>query len=171
LTDVVPAINQVFGMGVDLALVLGIMGLVWTGAPLSITPVFSIGGKDPRVWNLLNNVQGVLGTPQGLDRSHNFIEADSSPTRDDLYVTGNAWTMNISRFEQWYNMVPEDRAFSSDDMADFAAKRYHESIQTNPNFYYGPFTGMVARNAGFLFITNMFANYSTANPDGELSRS
>lgn len=77
----------------------------------------------------------------------------------------------MSRFEQWYNSVPSNKTFSVDAMADFADERLTESIETNPNFYYGPFTGMIARNAGYLFIARLFANHSTANPGGVLSKS
>lgn len=48
-------------MGVDLATVLAVMGTVWGGNPLSLDPSFSIGGKDDRVTNLLDNLGGLLG--------------------------------------------------------------------------------------------------------------
>lgn len=49
-------------MGVDLALILATMGLVWTGNPVSLNPSFSIGGYDPSVQNLLGNALGLLGS-------------------------------------------------------------------------------------------------------------
>ena len=52
----------VYGMGVDLATILAIMGTVWTGDVLSLDPSFSIGGPDTGVNNLLNNLGGVLGS-------------------------------------------------------------------------------------------------------------
>lgn len=169
LAEVVSAINEVYGMGVELALVLGIMGVVWTGDPISLDPSFSIGKNDTAVHNALDDLQGLLGTPQGLVGSHNFIESDSSPTRDDLYVTGNNYAMNLSRFESWYDMVPEGETFTSAVMAEYAAKRFHETVAENPYFYYGPFTGMIARNAGYLFITRLFANHSSEHPEGVLT--
>jgi len=48
-------------MGVDLATVLAIMGTVWTGDAISLDPSFSIGGVDPGVNNLLDNLGGILG--------------------------------------------------------------------------------------------------------------
>lgn len=169
LAEVVSAINEVYGMGVELALVLGIMGVVWTGDPISLDPSFSIGKNDTAVHNALDDLQGILGTPQGLVGSHNFIESDSSPTRDDLYVTGNNYAMNLSRFESWYDMVPEGESYTSEVMAEYAAKRFHETVAENPYFYYGPFTGMIARNAGYLFITRLFANHSSEHPEGVLT--
>lgn len=56
----------VYGMGVDLATILAIMGTVWTGDVLSLDPSFSIGGPDTGVNNLLNNLGGVLGSNASL---------------------------------------------------------------------------------------------------------
>jgi hypothetical protein len=52
----------VMGMGTELALVLGIMGTVWTGNPLSLDPGFSIGGPAIGPDNILGNLLGLLGT-------------------------------------------------------------------------------------------------------------
>ncbi|KAF2767032.1 Cloroperoxidase [Teratosphaeria nubilosa] len=167
------AINEVYGVSVELATILAVMGVVWTGNPISLNPSFSIGDADPQAQNLLGNVLGLLGSPRGLDHSHNFIEADSSPTRDDLYVTTDPVTMNLTTFEQLYDMVPENsgRTFTLDVMADFAKKRWDHSIATNPYFYYGPVTGTIARNTGFCFVKNLMANYSAEHPEGVLSKS
>lgn len=50
-------------MGIDLALVLGIMGTVWTGNPLSSDPGFSIGGTTDvhGIDNIVGNIFGLLG--------------------------------------------------------------------------------------------------------------
>lgn len=48
-------------MGLDLGLVLGVMGTVWVGDPISLNPSFSIAGESPAIDNLLNGVFGVLG--------------------------------------------------------------------------------------------------------------
>ncbi|CAG8100898.1 unnamed protein product [Penicillium salamii] len=168
--NVITAINEVYGMGVDLATILAIMGTVWTGDPLSLDPRFSIGGRDTGVNNLLNNLGGLLGEPQGLIGSHNFIESDSSNTRDDLYVTGNSHTLNMDKFMAWYNMST-DGTFDMDLMAKRAKIRFDESIQTNPDFYYGPVTGLIARNAGYLFSGRLFRNHSIENPEGVLTKS
>ncbi|KAJ5095070.1 hypothetical protein N7532_007361 [Penicillium argentinense] len=167
--NVITAINEVYGMGVDLATILAIMGTVWTGDPLSLDPSFSIGGRDTGVNNLLNNLGGLLGDPQGLIGSHNFIEADSSNTRDDLYVTGNNHKLNMDKFMEWYNMST-DGTFDMDLMAKRAKIRFDQSVQTNPNFYYGPVTGLIARNAGYIFSGRLFRNHSHENPEGVLTK-
>ncbi|EED17824.1 oxidase, putative [Talaromyces stipitatus ATCC 10500] len=169
LAEVVPAINQVWGMALDLGLILGVMGTVWVGDPISLNPSFSIAGESPAIEDLLNNVFGILGTPRGLNGSHNFIESDSSPFRDDLYLTGDAWTLNLTKFQHLYDMST-DGTFSMDLMAEFAKDRYYESVATNPNFYYGPFTGAIARNAGYIFAGRLFRNHSVENPEGVLTK-
>ncbi|GAM43054.1 hypothetical protein TCE0_044r17560 [Talaromyces pinophilus] len=169
LAEVIPAINEVWGMGADLGLVLSVMGTVWVGNPLSINPSFSIAGESPAVESLLGNLFGILGVPRGLNGSHNFIESDSSPFRDDLYLTGDAWTLNLTKFQGLYDMST-DGTFSMDLIAEFAKNRYEESVATNPNFYYGPFTGAIARNAGYIFAGRLFRNHSVENPDGVLTK-
>ncbi|KAK6838809.1 hypothetical protein RU639_000907 [Aspergillus parasiticus] len=168
-TKVVPAINEVYGLGVDLATILGAMGTVWTGNPLSLDPSFSIGGGNTGVNNLLGNLGGLLGEPRGLIGSHNFIESDSSNTRDDLYTTGNNHALNMSKFMEWYNMST-DGTFSMDLMAKRAMIRMDQTKQSNPEFYYGPVTGLIARNAGYLFPARLSRIYSQVNPEGVLTK-
>lgn len=169
LIDAVSGMHQVYNMGIDLALILAVMGVVWTGDPISLDPSFSIGGNSTAVWNALDNVQGVLSTPQGISHSHNFLEADASPTRNDLYLTDDAWTMNMTRFQQLYDTVPSEESFSFDVLSKWSAARFNESVQTNKYFYYGPFTGMIARNAGYFFVGRLFANHSEETTEGTLS--
>ncbi|RFU33006.1 heme-thiolate peroxidase, partial [Scytalidium lignicola] len=170
MVEVTAAINEVWGMGLDLAGILAVMGTVFVGNPLSLDPGFSIGGETGSSENLLGNVFGLLGTPRGLLGSHNIIESDSSITRDDLYVTGDASTLNLSKFNEWYKMSNGTGDYNMDLMADLANIRFQETIATNPNFYFGPFTGMIARNAGFLFAGRLFANHSVENPTGVLTK-
>jgi hypothetical protein len=107
-----------------------------------------------------------------LAGSHNFIEADSSNTRDDLYVTGDAATLNLTLFTEWYNQDPDPIGdFNMDLAADRANLRFEHSVSTNPNFWYGPFTGMIARNAGYIFAGRILSNHSVERPEGHLSMS
>ncbi|OJD31450.1 oxidase [Diplodia corticola] len=170
--EVVNAINQVMGMGVDLALILGIMGTVWTGNPLAVDPGFSIGGTVPGdgTDNLLGNLVGLLGDPRGLQGAHNWLESDSSLTRDDLYVTGDAWTMNMTLFRDFHDRADADGVLSMDELADQAARRWEYSVAHNPNFYYGPVTGMIARNAGYFFLGRLLANHTEEQPEGVLTQ-
>jgi hypothetical protein len=107
-----------------------------------------------------------------LDSSHNFIEGDSSNTRDDLYMTGDASTLHLDKFEEWYDMSTDDIGdYNMDLMAERAAIRFNQTVAKDPNFYYGPFTGLVARNAGYVFPGRLFANHTADAPlEGVLSR-
>lgn len=64
-----------------------------------------------------------------------------------------------------------DGTYSMDLMAERAKIRMDQTKATNPNFYYGPVTGMLARNAGYLFVGRVFPNHTEENPDGVLSMS
>jgi hypothetical protein len=146
-------------------------GTVWTGNPLSLSPGFSIDGYSPKVSNLLGNLLGLLGTPQGLAHSHNFIEADASVTRDDLYVTGDASTMNMDKFMKLYNRPGDDTdVISEDDVLQHGVDAMQECIETNPYCWYGPYTGLIARNAGLAFTLRITANHSAEHPTGILTK-
>ena len=153
-------------MGVDLATVLAIMGTVGVGNPLSLKAGFSIGGKSTKSSNLLGNLLGLLGQPRGLEGSHNWIEGDSSNTRDDLYMTGDASTMNMTLFMEVHDLFEDKEALTMIDLGNRAAQRLDYSIATNPDFYYGPYTGFIARNAGYLFAGRLLSNHSAEHPRG-----
>ncbi|KAF2498991.1 Cloroperoxidase [Lophium mytilinum] len=160
--------RTVYGMGIDLGTLIGVMGTVYSGNPLSLDPGFSIGGESSKVSNILGNVLGLLGTPRGLDAAHNFIEADASNTRDDLYVTGDAATMNMTLFMDIYNSMGDVLTF--DDVGARIAKRFEESKASNPHFYSGPYTGMIGRNAGYAFTTRLLSNHSAEHPLGQMTK-
>jgi hypothetical protein len=65
-------VSKVMGMGTELSLVLGIMGTVWTGNPLSLNPGFSIGGPSASS-DLLGSLTGFL---TGMSSSQ-FLHATS----------------------------------------------------------------------------------------------
>ncbi|KAF4451296.1 hypothetical protein F53441_5717 [Fusarium austroafricanum] len=163
LFEVAGAINKVYGMGVDLATILATMGTVFVGNPLSLSPGFSIGGVSSGAHNILGDLAGLLGTPRGLEGSHNIIEGDSSLTRADLYVTGDASTMVMKQFQSFYDMASDQGTYDFDTFAEAAKTRFHETIATNPNFYYGPFTGMIARNAGYFFACRLLSNHTVGS--------
>lgn len=78
--------------------------------------------------------------------------------------------MNMTRFLDAYNSF--DGAMTMADIGARASKRFDESIATNPYFYYGPYTGMVARNAGYAFTGRLLSNHSMEYPlGGNLSTS
>ncbi|TGJ80919.1 heme-thiolate peroxidase [Xylaria hypoxylon] len=165
LLEVIEKANTVFGMSLDLVALLAGVATVYNGNPLSLNPGFSIGGVSPKSNNILGNLFGLLGKPRGLDGSHNTIESDSSATRNDLYNTGNAHTMNLTLFQKMLESA-EGGFITMDDLADRAAERFYESIATNPAFYYGPYTGTIARNAGYAFMGRFISNHTKEHPQG-----
>ena len=77
--------------------------------------------------------------------------------------------MNMDFFQDLYSRVdPAADDLTFDAVAEFAKDRFHQSISNNPDFYYGPVTGMIARNAGYLFTARIFRNHSSENPTGVL---
>ncbi|KIW23701.1 uncharacterized protein PV07_11880 [Cladophialophora immunda] len=169
--DVIGVINEVYGMDIGLSTILAVMGTVWTGNPISLSPGFSIDTSSPQAQNLLGNLLGLLGTPRGIGRSHNWIEADASLTRDDLYVTGDASTMDMSRFLRLYNRAGDDTdVISTDNVLQHAIDMLDECIATNPYCYYGPYTGAIARNAGAAFTLRLLSNHSTEYPGGIMTK-
>jgi hypothetical protein len=72
--------------------------------------------------------------------------------------------MNFTLFMDVYNSI--DNALSMEDIGDRAAQRLEESIRTNPLFYYGPYTGLIVRNAGFAFGARLLSNHSDEFPRG-----
>lgn len=75
----------------------------------------------------------------------------------------------MDKFLEWYNM-PSGDTFDMDLMAKRAKIRFDQTVSTNPDFYYGPVTGLIARNAGYIFSGRLFRNHSQENPEGTLGK-
>jgi hypothetical protein len=159
-------------MGIDVVTALAVVGTVQAGNPVSLNPGLSIGGISEESSNILGNLEGLLGKPRGLDGTHNVIEADSSATRNDLYATGNAHTMNMTLFRKFLaSGSGKDGIITMANIAQRATDRFYESVATNPTFYYGPYTGTIARNAGYMFLGRLLSNHTREQPyGGHLSR-
>lgn len=65
-----------------------------------------------------------------------------------------------------YKSIGSKGYLSMDDLGNRAAQRLKDSIATNPILYYGPYTGFVARNAGFMFAGRLLSNHSKEYPFG-----
>lgn len=159
----------VFGMGVDLATFLSVYGSVIDGDLTS----FSIGGAPPSglVGGLVGGL-GLIGQPQGLSGSHNKYETDASPTRGDLYSTGDNSKLVVSQFEALFNMQ-SDAATANYDLSvltKFRAQRRQQSVATNPYFFSGPFSGVLVEPAAYTFIYRFMANKSAEAPAGILNQ-
>jgi len=105
--------------------------------------------------------------------SHNKYETDSSPTRGDLYqYNGNNFGLQLSQFKELYNYHAGETnpSYTFDDLAKFRKARFQQSIDQNPYFYYGAFTGIEVSQAAFTFIVAFMSNHSAEYPNGFLSR-
>ncbi|ESZ94237.1 hypothetical protein SBOR_5371 [Sclerotinia borealis F-4128] len=158
----VQGVYDVFGMGVDLGTFLAIYGAVFDGDLTS----WSIGG--PPTASLLSSV-GLLGAPQGISGSHNKYESDASPTRPDLYQYGNDYKLIMSQFEEMYALPPGPNGYDLSVLTPFRATRHQQSIDNNPYFFNGPFSGIAAQPAAYTFIYRCMANKSTEYPEGYLN--
>lgn len=170
MVEQITAAVEVFNFGVDLATVLGLISVLFVGNPLSLNPSYSIGGPTANVENLLDNLGGLLGTPMGLDHSHNIIESDASSTRDDLYQTGDAATLNLDFFTELYESIEGD-ALTRDEIAAHAIRRFNYSIAHNPYFWNGPVTNIMMRPVGYVLPNDILANHTDDNPNETVSKS
>lgn len=160
-------------MALDLATFLAVFGTIFDGNPISLTPGYSIGGVSSRAQNILGNGLGLLGEPQGLIGSHNKYESDTSPTRGDMYVFGEAYTVQVPFAEEYLAAIPEQPVGADqlyEDLFPFRQKRFNDSLYGNPDFFFSPFGGILVAPAGFNFPARMMSNKSEEFPEGWLSR-
>jgi hypothetical protein len=140
-TDFIEGTFKAFGMSADLSGFLTVrtpsgnnwlikltcsqvLGSTFEGNGL----VWSIGGPSKAAPPLLP----VLGTPQGISASHNVYEADNSPGRGDLYEYGNAFVLQMSQYQQLYDMGKANGGVVDLPLlADFRSKRFDQQIANN----------------------------------------
>jgi hypothetical protein len=149
---------KVVGMGPILSLFLSAYG----GAIDGDIKSWSIGGKPSL---LQGGVTGILGN--GLIGSHNKYEGDGSPTRPDLYEAGNDWMTVTEQFQEMVDISPGGEV-TLDSLTAFRSKRVDTQIAKNPNYFYGPFSGILVQPAAYTFIYRFMANHSSEHPVGRL---
>jgi hypothetical protein len=105
-----------------------------------------------------------------LVRSHNKYESDASPTRGDLYLSGNDYKVQVDQFEDLYarGQANGDN-YTLDVLNGFRSSRWDHSLDNNPYFFSGPFTGVLVAPAAFEFIFRFMSNKSEENPEGYLN--
>lgn len=97
----------------------------------------------------------------------NRYESDASPTRPDLYETGNDYLLVIDQYQELINSSPGG-LITMDSLTKFRSKRFDEQVANNPYFFNGPFSGVAVQPAAYTFIYRFMANHSAENPKGEL---
>lgn len=158
-TDFIEGTFKAFGMSADLSGFLTVLGGTVDGNGL----VWSIGGPSKAAPPLLPG----LGTPQGISGSHNNYESDVSPGRGDLYQYGNDFTLQMSQYQELYDMAQANGGnIDLPLLTDFRSKRFDQSIANNPYFFNGPFTGVLVQPAAYTFIYRFMGNKSAEHPQG-----
>ncbi|KAI5783159.1 hypothetical protein DFH27DRAFT_276120 [Peziza echinospora] len=162
------AATEVFGLGEDLSTVMSLLAVILSGNILTME--WSIGGPPPL--SLFGSIGSILlGKPQGISGSHNRYETDASAFKGDSYLfNGDHISTRLDYFATFlnttttgeYNDIPLWRALRR--------VRTDHSIANNPYFYLGPFSGLIATEAGIFFPPIMFSNHSEAAPGGTLTK-
>ncbi|KAI5810385.1 hypothetical protein BZA77DRAFT_328089 [Pyronema omphalodes] len=161
-----PAVfSKIFGMGGELALTLALYSTLLSGDVLSLS--FSIGGPHPGLLSPL------LGGGNGLSGSHNKFETDSSATHGDFFLfKGDVDSVQLPKFKKLLELEEGKKKpnFDLDVLTEHRKFTLQDSISKNPQFFYGPFSGLLVSNAGHCFIPGMFSNYTQDNPKGILTK-
>ena len=77
--------------------------------------------------------------------------------------------MQVPQFKQLYEMGMADDNYDLDLLTEFRAIRFQQSIENNPEFFYGPFTGVIVSPAAYTYIYRFMANKSAEYPEGQLN--
>ncbi|KAG4425993.1 hypothetical protein IFR04_000937 [Cadophora malorum] len=163
-TDFIKGTFDVFGMSADLSGFLTVLGGTIDGDGLT----WSIGG--PSKANSGISSGGLLGVPQGISGSHNKYESDASPSRGDLYLDGNDFTLQMDQYQQLYDAGQANGdVYDLPLLTDFRSQRFDHSVQNNPYFFNGPFTGVLVQPAAYTFIYRFMSNKSAEYPAGRLN--
>lgn len=145
--ELVDAQQNVYNVGFDLAQLLAVLGLTTTDGDI-VTEKLSIGcDATPRT----SFNPKLTGTEPGLD-GHNKFEADTSLTRSDFFITnprGNNFAFNSTLFEMMTKTT--GGLYNFKNLALYRKQRYEQSIQENPNFYFGPLSLLLYGAASFLY--------------------
>ncbi|KAF2849730.1 Cloroperoxidase [Plenodomus tracheiphilus IPT5] len=137
----IDATTKVVGMGPLLATFLSALGGALDGDLLN----WSIGGTPSLAQG---GVTGQLGN--GLSGSHNKYEGDASPTRPDLYEADNNYRTVAAQFQQLIDASPGG-VVTLDSLTAFRSQRFDTQIKNNPEFFNGPFTGVLVQPAAAEF--------------------
>ena len=146
-------------MSPDLAAALAAIAILISGDIPSTT--WSIGGSFPSTLPIL------LGEPQGIIGSHNKYEGDASIVRGDAYLHDG----NVGFFEMrsWNNLMDIiGDSLTLDKTIELSDTNTEFSINNNPYYFSGPFSGLVAP-AAYNFVINFMSNHSAEQPGGFLT--
>ncbi|KAF1939761.1 Cloroperoxidase [Clathrospora elynae] len=159
-TELVDAQQNIYNLDYPVSVLLAVLG-IQAGGDI-VTGKLSIGCDATSRTALLP----LLGSQPGLN-GHNKFEADASLTRNDYYISnGDNYNFNGTLFAEMKSYA--DRVsggkFDRNALAAYRSQRYDESVQTNPNFFFGPLSVLLYGAASFLY--ELFPSYGNeGTPD------
>jgi hypothetical protein len=143
--ELVDAQQNLYNVGYDLATLLAALGLTLTDGDL-VTEKLSIG-CDATTRTSFSPL--LTGQEPGLD-GHNKFEADTSLTRDDFFLGGgDNFSFNGTLFKMMHDTT--GGLYNRDGLAKYRYQRYQQSLQNNPNFYFGPLSLLLFGASSFLY--------------------
>lgn len=91
----------------------------------------------------------LTGSQPGLD-GHNKFEGDTSLTRNDFFTgEGDNFSFNRTLFDMMSKTT--GGLHNLENLAVYRGERYDQSVQENPNFYFGPLSLLLFGAASFLY--------------------
>ncbi|CAK1367452.1 unnamed protein product [Cercospora beticola] len=165
IQQTVSGLGALYNLGPRISAALAVYAIATTGN--AVEGVWSIGGPLPE-FPLTNPL---IGTGQGLSYSHDIYEGDSSIGRGDSYINnGDAHSLNVTRFEQVYNIAVADGSdrYTLDKFRAKFEEAQDESIANNPYYFTGAFSTVVVVPAAYNFVINLMSNHSAEQPAGYL---
>lgn len=143
--ELVDAQQNLYNVGYDLATLLAALGLTLTDGDI-VTEKLSIG-CDATTRTSVS--PALTGSEPGLD-GHNKFEADTSLTRNDFFTHGGD---NFNFNGTLFGMMDKtcNGLFNLQNLATYRKQRFTQSLNENPNFYFGPLSLLLFGAASFLY--------------------
>lgn len=80
--------------------------------------------------------------------------------------SGDGYSLQVDRFQQLWDLGKEDDNYDLPAITQGRVNQFQHSVETNPYFFYAPFSGMIANPAAWVFIYRLFGNKSEEYPEG-----
>ncbi|KAK4500726.1 hypothetical protein PRZ48_008916 [Zasmidium cellare] len=142
--ELVDAQQNVYNVGYDLANLLAFLGLQADGD--LVTTKLSIG-CEATTRTSIN--PALTGSQPGL-AGHNKFEADTSLTRNDFFTgKGDNFKFNRTLFDMM--SATTGGLHNVENLAIYRGERWDQSVQENPNFFFGPLSLLLFGAASFLY--------------------
>ncbi|WPH02288.1 Hypothetical protein R9X50_00515000 [Acrodontium crateriforme] len=160
IQDTIDGLGAAYNMSPELAAGLAAIAILLSGDIPSTT--WSIGGEFPSTLPL------ILSEPQGIVGTHNKYEGDSSIVRGDAYL--NNGNIGVFQAHSWNNirtLIAQTGDFNFGQSIQQSNFVTQYSIQNNPHYFSGPFSGLVAP-AAHNFVVTFMSNHSVEHKGGIL---